>query len=121
MKKMVLTALWVLAVAVLWLGCFRSEAGQLVGHAGGDFSYKPAAASAEFAGAGAPHSDSISPAITAAGVTTPAVLTQPDVNGPQVPFSGAGRFDHLVADTLPEEAMAPQKSDNADTSTARAR
>jgi hypothetical protein len=114
MKKMAVTVLCFFAVAVLWLSCLRSEARQFVGHAGGDFSWKPAAASAESIGPGAPHSDSISPTITASDMTTRAALTQPDVNSLHVPVQGSGRFDHLVADTSSEEAMAPQKSDTAD-------
>jgi hypothetical protein len=111
MKKMAVTVLCFLAVAVLWLSCFQSEARQFVGHAGSDFSWKPAAASAESVGPGTPHRDSISPTITASDMTTRAALTHPDVNGLHVPVQGSGRFDHLVADTSSEEAMAPQKSD----------
>jgi hypothetical protein len=114
MKKMAVTVLCFLALAVLWLSCFQSEARQFVGHAGGDFTWKPAAASAESVGPGTPRSDSISPTITASDVTTRAASTHPDVNGPHVPVQSSGRFDHLVADTSSEEAMAPQKSDTAD-------
>ena len=121
MKKMAVTVLCFLTLAVLWLSCFRSEARQFVGDSGGDFSWKPAAASSESVGLGTPHSDSISPTITASDMTTRAALTHPDVNGPHVPVQGSGRFDHLVADTSSEEAMAPQKSDTAEASTARSR
>lgn len=121
MKKMAVTALCFLAVAVLWLSCFRSEAGQFGSPAGGDFTWKLAAASTESVGPGTPRSDSVSPPITASDITTPASLTQPDVNGPQLPFKSSGRFDHLVADTSSVEAMAPPKSDTADASAARTR
>jgi hypothetical protein len=121
MKKMAVTVLCFLALAVLWPSCFRSEARQFVGHPGGDFSWKLAAASTESVGPDTPHGDAISPTITASDMTTRAVLIQPDVSGPHVPVQGSGRFDHLVADTSSEEAMAPQKSDTADTLAARTR
>jgi hypothetical protein len=121
MKKMALTVFCFLAVAVLWQSCFRSEAWQFVGHAGGDFTWKLAAASAESVGPDTPHSNSISPAITASDMSTRAALTQPGVNSQQALFQGSGRFDHMVADTSSVEAMAPQKSDTADTSAARTR
>ncbi len=121
MKKMAVTALCFLAVAILWLSCFRSEAGQFGSPAGGDFTWKLAAASTESVGPGTPNSHSVSPPITASDMTTPASLTQPDVNGPQLPVKSSGRFDHLVADTSSVEAMAPPKSDTADASAARTR
>jgi hypothetical protein len=121
MKKMAVAVLCFLAVAVLWLSCFRSEARQLFGHAGGDFGWRLAAASAEAVSASTPHGDSIAPTVTASDMATRAALTLPDVNGTQVPFQGSGRFDHLVADTSPAEAMAPQKSDTAEASAARSR
>jgi hypothetical protein len=121
MKKMAVIVLCFLAVAVLWLSCFRSEAVQFVGYPGGDFSWRPAAASAESVVPGTPHSDSISPTITASDMATRSALTQPDVSGPPLSLKGSGRFDHLVADTSSEEAMAPQKSDTAETSTPRTR
>ncbi len=121
MKKTAVTALCVLSVAILWLGCFRSEAGQLVGHSAGELSLEPVAASAEFADARIPPSDPISKTITASGTTPPAGSTQLDMTGPRVPFQDAGIFDHLVAETSSEEAMAPQKSDTADALAARTR
>jgi hypothetical protein len=121
MKKMAVAVLCFLAVALLWLSCFRSEARQFVGHAGGDSNWKLAAASAEVVSPGTPHRDSITPTITAPDMATRAALTVPDVNGPNVPFQGSGRYDHLVADTSSVEAMAPQKSDTAEASAARSR
>ncbi len=121
MKKIVVTALCVLAVAVLWLSCFRSEARELVSLAGWDNTDSPAAVSAASVGAQTPRNDPIFPIVAASDVSTPAALTQADVNVAQIPFKGSGRFDHLVADTSAEEAMAPQKSDASDRSTARTR
>ncbi len=119
MKKTAVTAFCVLAVAILWLGCFRSEAGQLVGHSAGDLGLEPVAASAQFTDARNSHGHPISKTIAASGTTPPAGLTQPDMIGSRVPIQGAGIFDHLVAETSSEEAMAPQKSDTADALAAR--
>lgn len=121
MKKTALAALCVLAVAVLWFSCLRSEARELVSLTGWDLSGSPAAASAATAGARTPHNDPMFPMVAASDMSTPAALTQADVTGVRVPFKGSSRFDHLVAETSAEEAMAPQKSDFSDPVTPRTR
>ncbi len=121
MKKMAVTALCVLAIAVLRFSCMRSEAGELVGIAGWDLGGSPAAVSAASVGARTPSNDPIFSIVASSDVTIPTALTQPDVNGSHVPFKGSGRFDHLIAETSAEEAMAPQKSDLSDRSTTRTR
>ena len=104
MKKITISVVYASIIAVSWLGCSETRAGGLVKSSGGDLAWKPAAASAEFTDSRIPHNGSVSPPTAATGVIGSARLSQP-----------VGRFDHLVADTSPGEAMAPQKSDNSDT------
>jgi hypothetical protein len=104
MKKITALVVCVSVVAVLWLGCFGSEAGQLGSPSGGSLGWKPAAAQAEIADARSAHNDSIAPTAATVGVAAPPGSSQP-----------AGRFNHLVAETSSEEAMAPPKSDASDT------
>jgi len=121
MKKMAVIALCVLTVAVLWLSCFRSEARLIVRDADLDLGLKPVAASVEFARAGAHQGAAISPAMTASSVSTPLSIIHPDVHRPASLLHDVRTFDHLLADTSPEQAMAPQKSDTTDTAAARTR
>jgi hypothetical protein len=121
MKKITVPLVCMSIVAMLWLGCLGSEAGKSISPSGGDLDCRLAAAPADLVGAQIPHNDAISPATATAGVAAPAGLTSPDVNCTQVSLKDEVRFDHLVADTSSEEAMAPQKSDTSDIGATRVR
>jgi hypothetical protein len=121
MKKITVPPVCVLVVAVSWLGWFGSEAGKPISPAGGYLDCRLAAAPADLGGAQVPQDDSISPATATTGVATQAGLTQPHVSYPRVSLKGEVGFDHLVADTSSGEAMAPQKSDTAETGATRSR
>jgi hypothetical protein len=121
MKKITVCVACVSLIAVLWLCCSGSQAREFVSLTDRELDFRPVAAPGEMVGARIPHNDSMSRATTAADIATQAVLTQPDVNSAQIPLKSAGRFDHLVADTLPEDAMAPPKSDAAEAGATRRR
>jgi hypothetical protein len=120
MKKIIVHVARVSLIAALWVTCFGYGARDLVSSCGGHLDYKLLASPAKLIGPRIARNDSIL-STTVADATTPAVMAQPDVNGSQVSLKGVGRFDHLLADTSSEEAMAPQKSDSADTGASRTR
>jgi hypothetical protein len=121
MNKIAVLVVCVSVVAVSWQACFGAEAEDLVSPSGVNFGCKLAAAPADLVGAQIPHNDSISPTTATTGVAAPVGLTSPDLNCSQVSLKAEVRFDHLVADTSSEEAMAPQKTDTSETGIARVR
>ncbi|MGB6063798.1 MAG: hypothetical protein WBG50_03255 [Desulfomonilaceae bacterium] len=115
MRKISVTSLCILACSVLWVGCFRSEAGQFIWNADGTFDPKPLVIAAEFGGTRAQRSYAASSAM----IASEAALAMPNTSVPHTPDRNSRRFDHLLADTSSAQAMAPPKSETADSFTAR--
>ncbi len=111
MRRIIVTCLCILGCAVLWGGCFRSEIRQFIRRAGGAFDPKLVVVAAEFAGTKARGAYAVSAATTS--------LIMPNAGASHFPIGDSRRFEHLLAYTSSAQAMAPSKSETADSLTTR--